>query len=1060
MKTILIVDDRADDRAVLIAMLAHRTYRLLEANNGEEALKIARKEKPDLIIADVLMPKMDGYELVRQLRNDPNIAKTPVIFNTASYIEGEARKLAKACAVEHMIIKPAEPEDVLKIVDLALGKPSKSQPPKVVPEFESEHLHLITNKVAQKVEELEKLNAQFEREILDRKNAQETVEKLLHHHELILNSAAEGIHGLDLDGNIIFENPKAAELLGWKPAELLGKPGHATIHHKRPDGSRYPIEKCPIHARMRDGTTRRVTNDVFWRKDGTSFRVDYVAAPIKDKRGRVTGSIVTFKDITEQFAADTRLQLQEQQYRLLFETSPNPMWVFDRNTSQVLAVNQAAIAHYGYTREEFLRLNLKDLRLAEDIPDLTRARALSSPVEVSHFSGQLRHVKKDGSIISVDVYSGPIVWGGVAARIVTAIDVTERRRIEEELQTAHKQLQHLLAHIPAVLYVLKIDGQNVIPTVVSENVERLLGVTVAESMQSEWWLNSLHPDDRDRAVGMLTEALKGDGYSMEYRIRHKDGSYHWVEDNNRVVRDRAGQPLQMVGVWTDITERKQAEERLREQADIIERAQDAIIMRDFASDTVSVWNSGAERLYGWSAAEAIGQPMGALILREANDREALLEQLVLNGKYHGEVKHHAKDGHEVIVDARVILIRNDDGTPRSVLDINTNITEQKKLETQLLRTQRLESIGALASGVAHDLNNILVPILMAAPILRNEASAEEREKFLTIIESSAQRGAGIVKQVLTFARGADGDRVLLQPIYLLEEIAKIAQQTFPKSVRMRTSYPEDLWLIEGDPTQLHQVLLNLCVNARDAMPEGGNLSLTAENFDVDEQYTTMTPGLKPGPHVLISVIDNGTGIPQHVIDKIFDPFFTTKELGKGTGLGLATALGIVKSHGGTINVYSTGKGTTFRVLLPSAASVSQPNEPETRVELPTGHGETILIVDDESPIREVATAVLSKSGYNVLAADDGPAALALFVQQPKEIDVVLTDLVMPIMNGLVLARTLRKMDANAKVIVSSARDADYNLSELKDIGVQESLTKPYTRETLLRTVDRVLHHNS
>ncbi len=580
---------------------------------------------------------------------------------------------------------------------------------------------------------------------------------------------------------------------------------------------------------------------------------------------------------------------------------------------------------------------------------------------------------------------------------------------------------------------------------------------MAESITYEWWLDNLHPEDRDRAAGVLTKALKGGGYAMEYRLRHKDGSYHWVQDNNRVVCDAGGQPQQMIGVWTDITERKRNEERLRQQADIIERAQDAILVRDFTSDRVAVWNSGAERLYGWSASEAIGRPLGELIYDEANDRQVLLEKLVSTGEFRGEIKHRVKDGREVVVDARVTLIRNDDGTPLSVLEINTDITEQKKLEKHLLRTQRLESIGTLASGVAHDLNNVLVPILMAVPILRNDPSPEESENFLNTIESSAQRGADIVRQVLTFARGADGDRVLLQPIYLLEEIAKIAKQTFPKTLQLRTSYVEDLRLLEGDPTQLHQVLLNLCLNARDAMPDGGTLSLTAENFDVDEQYASMKPDLKPGPHVLISVIDTGPGIPQHIIDKIFDPFFTTKGPGLGTGLGLSTTLGIVKSHGGVISVYSGADGTTFRVFLPSAAGVFQADETKAQMEVPTGHGETILIVDDESAIREVAKAVLSKSGYKVLAANDGPSALALFVRQSKKIDVVLTDVVMPIMSGLVLARTLRKMDVKAKVILSSARDSDYNPGELTDIGVQGCLNKPYSRETLLRAIDRVLH---
>jgi PAS domain S-box-containing protein len=636
---------------------------------------------------------------------------------------------------------------------------------------------------------------------------------------------------------------------------------------------------------------------------------------------------------------------------------------------------------------------------------------------------------------------------------------SERQRAAGEPGAADQQLHHLLAHSPAVLYVLNIEQDKVVPLLVSENIERLLGVTVAKSMTYKWWLDSLHPEDRDRAVGVMTEAIKGSSYSMEYRLRHKDGSYHWVEDKNRVVCDADGKPQQMVGVWTDVTERKRTEERLREQADIIERAQDAVIVRDFTSDLITVWNNGAERLYGWSANEAIGRPIQELIFAERNDRKALLKQLVSTGEFHGEIKHRTKDGREVIVDSRSTLIRNADGTPRAVLGINTDITEKKKVEKHLLRTQRLESIGTLASGVAHDLNNVLVPILMAVPILRSDPTPEESENFLNTIESSAARGADIVRQVLTFARGAGGDRVLLQPIYLLEEIAKIAKQTFPKTVRLRTSYAEDLRLVEGDPTQLHQVLLNLCLNARDAMPDGGTLSLTAENFDVDEQYATMTPGLKPGPHVLISVIDTGTGIAQDIVEKIFDPFFTTKETGMGTGLGLSSALGIVRSHGGVIKVYSAANGTTFRIYLPSTAGVFQADETKAQLDAPTGHGETILIVDDEPAIREVAKVVLSKSGYKVLAADDGPSALALFMQRSKEIDVVLTDVVMPIMSGLVLARTLRKMDVKAKVIVSSARDSDYNPGELTEIGVQGCLNKPYSRATLLRAVDRVLHND-
>jgi len=263
-------------------------------------------------------------------------------------------------------------------------------------------------------------------------HADEALRSLRHHYELILNSAGEGIYGLDLAGNINFINPKAAELLGWRADELLGKPAHATIHHTKSDGSQYPIESCPIHASMRVAATQRVTNDVLWRKNGTSFRVDYVSAPIKHEAGEIAGAIVTFRDITEEFEAELRLKLQEQQYRLLFETNPSPMWVFDTKSLQILAVNEAAIKQYGYSREEFLKLTMEQLRPAEDVPDLEKA--LTDRKSEAHDAGRFRHRKKDGALIFVDIYSGALMWEGAAARIVTAIDVTERVRAGERLQ--------------------------------------------------------------------------------------------------------------------------------------------------------------------------------------------------------------------------------------------------------------------------------------------------------------------------------------------------------------------------------------------------------------------------------------------------------------------------------------------------------------------------------------------------------------------------------------------------------------------------------------------------
>jgi two-component system cell cycle sensor histidine kinase/response regulator CckA len=764
----------------------------------------------------------------------------------------------------------------------------------------------------------------------EREEAKEALGFLQRQSELILKSAGEGIYGLDLEGNINFINPKAAELLGWKAEELLGKPAHATLHYKRPDGSDYSIDDCPIHGGAPKAGTRRVTGDLFWRKDGSSFRVDYVAAPLKDKSGQVGGSIVTFTDATEQFAAEARLKLQEQQYRLLFQTNPNPMWVFDTKTFEILAVNDAAVSQYGYSREQFLKLTLRDLRPAEDMVDLTKS--LSPSNAPAHFSGEFRHVRKDGSPIRVEIYSSPIVWDGSAARIVTAIDITQR---------------------------------------------------------------------------------------------------------------------------------KQAEERLREQADIINRAHDIVVIRNFSDDRIMFWNSGAERVYGWSAAEAMGQPMGELIFADESGRAALVEQLLETGEFHGEIKHRTKDGRDVIVNSRATLIRNDDGTPRSVLGIGTDVTDQKNLETQLLRAQRLESIGTLASGVAHDLNNILTPIMMCAEVLRQKPSEEDASSSIALIEESARRGASIVKQVLTFARGVEGERVLIKPSHLIEEMVDIARKTFPKSIEISGRYPDDLWSIKGDPTQLHQVLLNLSVNARDAMPNGGSLVVWAENFTVDEHFASMTPEARVGQFVALRVSDTGTGMPRAMIDKIFDPFFTTKEVGKGTGLGLSTVLGIVKSHGGFVSVYSEqGKGTAFKLFLPATVTHEELEQSKSSVVPIQGNGELILVVDDEPNILGITKMILEKHHYDVLLAGDGPEALAIFAQRMQSIRLVLTDVSMPYMDGAALARALKKMKSDLPIIASTGQGEQAGLADFEALGVKNILAKPYNTQQLLATVRDTLQEKA
>jgi two-component system cell cycle sensor histidine kinase/response regulator CckA len=503
----------------------------------------------------------------------------------------------------------------------------------------------------------------------------------------------------------------------------------------------------------------------------------------------------------------------------------------------------------------------------------------------------------------------------------------------------------------------------------------------------------------------------------------------------------------------EILERKSAEERLLEQADIINHARDAIIIRNFEDDQITFWNKGAEHLYGWSANEALGEPIGKLIYADPKECEAASRTLIPTGEFRGELRQVTKDGREVLVNGRSTIVRNPDGTPRSVLSINTDVTEQKKLEMQLLRAQRLESIGTLAGGVAHDLNNVLGPILMGAESLRSNATGEHAAAMISLIEESARRGSSIVKQVLTFARGVEGERVLINPRHLIDEMVEIARKTFPKSIEVAGQYPEHPWSIRGDPTQLHQVLLNLSTNARDAMTNGGSLVLAAENLEMDDNYAAMMPGARAGAYATLRVSDTGVGMPRALLDKIFEPFFTTKDPSKGTGLGLSTSLGIVKSHTGFISVYSEqGRGTTFKIFLPAVQADVVPSQKEIRRVI-KGNGELVLLVDDETNIRRVTKMTLEKHNYHVLEANDGPEALAIFAQKMDSISVVLTDMRMPYIDGIALIRTLKKMKPDMIFIGSTGQEDEPRLAELQELGVVNLLTKPYDTRKLLTVLE-------
>jgi two-component system cell cycle sensor histidine kinase/response regulator CckA len=517
--------------------------------------------------------------------------------------------------------------------------------------------------------------------------------------------------------------------------------------------------------------------------------------------------------------------------------------------------------------------------------------------------------------------------------------------------------------------------------------------------------------------------------------------------------------------WQMLRGRKQARMALRESEErfrqLAESIQDVFWLTDLGKNQILYVSPGYQTIWGRSCNELYLYPGTWIEAVHPEDRERILQAATtkqMNGDYDEEYRIVRPDGSVRWIRDRAYPVANTAGEIDRVAGVARDITEQKELEARCLRAQRMESIGTLASGVAHDLNNILAPIMMSIPLLRNEMSAERRERIIAAIEKSVERGAEIVKQVLTFSRGARTEKGPLQVGDLIKEVTSFLRETFPRQIAIETSLTPDLWPVIGDATQLHQVLLNLCVNARDAMPDGGRLSLKATNLDLDANLAIMLPEATPGRHVLLEVSDTGAGMAPGLVQRIFEPFFTTKSGTQGTGLGLSMVNGITKSHGGFLKVVThPGKGSTFQVYLPAApeqdgmTAVTAAHE-----DIPPGHGELILVVDDEANVRNAARVALEAFGYQVLLAADGIHALAILAQNIRQIRLVVTDLSMPLMDGKVLISAIRRIARTIPILASTARGDQSQSEELKALGVEMVLSKPYSSCVLLRSIHDAL----
>ena len=882
--------------------------------------------------------------------------------------------------------------------------------------------------------------------ITARKQAEQALRQSEQRFRTTLDTMMEGCQILDADGYFLYVNDSAA-LHARKPKEeLIGR--QITLVYPGFDQTSIYVEirKC-----LTLGVSRQLQNEFVY-PDGERRWFDLSLHPVPE------GLFILSIDITARRQAEEVLRQSEERFRQLFDRVTKLAVQGYGPDGTVRMWNKASETLYGYTAEEAIGRNLVDLIIPPSEREAVRAaiqRMVATGVE--HHAEELRLMRKDGSM--VPVYSNHTivdVHGRGKELYCIDIDLTELKRAETDLQ--HSQERLTLAMATAQLGVWEWDRARD-EVYCTPDCLRIWGTSEAR-ITGETFRQRLHPEDRERVLAEYKAAVEtGQDFAREYRIVRPDQQVRWVSDRGHIRYSLDGTVAGVVGTVQDVTERKQAEAGLRLQSAALEAAANAIVITD-CEGRIEWVNPAFARNTGYTPEEAIGRNPRDLIRSGSHDASfyAGMWSTILAGQvWRGEIINRRRDGTPYTEEMTITPVRDEAGRIVRFIAIKQDITERKKLEAQLLRTQRLESVGRLASGIAHDLNNILSPMLLGPAMLREMVQHPAAMEIVNAIEASAERGSAVIKQLLTFGRGLEPRREPIQLRSLARDMQKIMEETFPKNITPRLVMPKDLALVHADATQIHQVLMNLCVNARDAMPRGGQLTVTLAAADVGAETARAHIGVAPGPFVRLTVADTGTGIRPEDLDKIFDPFFTTKAVGEGTGLGLATAMGIVRSHQGFIHVNTElGRGTEFLIFLPACGEGEAPARRPPPGPLPRGQHETILVVDDEESIRQVTRRMLEQQGYRVLDARNGADALDVLSRQSAKVDVVLTDLMMPVMDGPALIHAIHAQYPQLKVITMSGYlAADQLLASLETESLA-FLAKPFSAPLLMTTLHRVL----
>jgi PAS domain S-box-containing protein len=1084
-RRILVVDDDPLNLKLASLHLQHAGYQVACASSALDGLARARAEPPDAIVADVLMPVMDGFKFCMEVRKDPALSNVPIVLVSSAYVDPADHDLARRVGASALVLRSADMREALDAMErcFAGNQPvASSASPEQIDGLHRDRLQVQLERQTARNEILARQAAiqatalsvirGLSEALANPRSAPRVVGDVLVHC-LDATGLSTGLLYLVEDGRLRLEAQ-----FGVASERLDG----AAVAYGQQRMLQEMIERGEPSAVPAAGSTDQALAFLRGLGQGSALFVPFsvlergfgLLVLSSDSHDLSDDAWIGFaRTLAAQFGQTvalgqslSRLAASEERYRTLMEQAHDAILFLD-TSQRILTANRQAerlLLRPGHLIEGRSFREFVAPPADEGADTATGALAMASVAVVERELS-----RADGTRVPVELSASLVRLGpGSHDSVIVAIlrDVTERRRVEVALREAQQRLSHLVSSSPSVLFSLRPQGEKLVAAWVSSNVENLLGYDVETALAPGWWQERLHPDDRDAVLAEMPR-LREEGYLVqEYRFRLADGAYRWMHAELRLLRDPSGRPIEVIGSWSDVTTRREAELRVQKS----ERQYRLLFQANpqpmwvFDEETLRFLavNDAAVSHYGWSREEFLSMTIHDL---RPPSEHARLDEIVAQGRREhramagetlGQWRHQTRDGRPIDVEGGASPIRFQ-GRAAWLVMVN-DVTDRKRLEAQFLQAQKMESIGRLAGGVAHDFNNILGVITGYGEMLRKRVTHDERlAKYAGDILGAATRGTNLTRQLLAFSR-----RQVLQPRVLdvnvvIADLENLLRRLIGEDKELSTQLQPDLLPVQADAGQLEQVLMNLVVNACDAMPRGGSVLIETADVEFDDSNTSVYRGVQPGRYVMVAVSDTGHGMTADVQARIFEPFFTTKEQGKGTGLGLATVHGIVRQSGGHIFVYSEpGRGTTFKVYLPAVArSPVRPSSPSAEESSPTGT-ETVLVVEDEAPLREIVKECLEESGYRVLEASSGPAALALSEAFADTIHLLLTDVIMPEMGGAQLAARLRERRPGLRVVyMSGYTDDAMILHGVLTQGVP-LLEKPFTPSRLALQVREVL----